>query len=104
MLQKCVYKNSKFVFQRKFKLMGIQGFKIYEAQDGFQLAGPRWIVGREKFPREIKCGVCTQPKYAIFIFCSQCRIGQGPQNEKLSDPQITLYPTGSIHKKAREKV
>ena len=27
----------------------------------------------------------------------------GPQSQKWSDQQITLNPTGSIHKKAREK-
>ena len=30
-------------------------------------------------------------------------IRAGPQSQKWSDQQITVNPTGSIHKKAREK-
>ena len=30
-------------------------------------------------------------------------IRAGPQSKKWSDQQITVNPTGSIHKKAREK-
>ena len=40
--------------------------------------------------------ICSQPS-------PQLPIRAGPQSQKWSDQQITLNPTGSIHKKAREK-
>ena len=43
---------------------------------------------------------CEQQK---ILLCIVVDIRAGPQRQKWSDQQITVYPTGSIHKKAREK-
>ena len=41
--------------------------------------------------------------WILVIVLNSMNIRAGPQSQKWSDQQITLNPTGSIHKKAREK-
>ena len=46
----------------------------------------------------------TRQKAGRLLMEAECmRIRAGPQSQKWSDQQITVNPTGSIHKKARGK-
>ena len=49
----------------------------------------------------IACG--DDPTIIQKVLCISVNSRAGPQSQKWSDQQITVNPTGSIHKKARGK-
>ena len=64
-------------------------------------------AGETKGELKMCSGVCFS--FLLFFFFSFSSSHEyvvnraGPQSQKWSDQQITLNPTGSIHKKARKK-